>query len=127
MSVTGKRDRDPDGDGQEHTYRLRKYNRSNQSTCIDQRPIVNKGDHVEPGDVIADSSSTDDGELALGQNVLCAFMSWEGGNYEDAILISEELVRAGQVHLDPHRKARDRGPRHQAGAGRDHARYPERG
>jgi DNA-directed RNA polymerase subunit beta len=66
------------------THYLRKFNRSNQSTCIDQRPIVTRGQHVEPGDILADSLSTQGGELALGQNVLCAFMSWEGGNYEDA-------------------------------------------
>jgi len=97
-------------DGQEVHY-LRKYDRSNQSTCIDQRPVVNKGTHVEPGDVIADSSSTEMGELALGQNVLCAFMSWEGGNYEDAILVSENLVRQDKfssVHIEKHEiEARD--------------------
>jgi DNA-directed RNA polymerase subunit beta len=97
-------------DGTE-TYYLRKYNRSNQSTCIDQHPIVNKGDVVQPGDIIADSSSTENGELALGQNVLCAFMSWEGGNYEDAIIISENLVRQDKfssIHLEKHEiEARD--------------------
>ncbi len=76
-------------DGTRREYPLRKYQRSNQSTCIDQRPVVNKGDRVEKGQVLADSSSTEFGEMALGQNVLVAFMSWEGGNYEDAILISE--------------------------------------
>ncbi|MGD8849316.1 MAG: DNA-directed RNA polymerase subunit beta, partial [Anaerolineales bacterium] len=75
------------------SYKLRKYNRSNQSTCIDQRPAVIKGQRIKKGDVIADSSSTDGGELALGQNVLCAFISWEGGDFEDAILISERLVQ----------------------------------
>src|SRR5690606_29473028 len=74
-------------------------------------PVVNKGTHVEPGDVIADSSSTEMGELALGQNVLCAFMSWEGGNYEDAILVSENLVRqdkVSSVHIEKHEiEARD--------------------
>ncbi|HHX45524.1 MAG TPA: DNA-directed RNA polymerase subunit beta [Chloroflexi bacterium] len=97
-------------DGQE-TYYLRKYDRSNQSTCIDQRPVVDKGTYVEPGDVIADSSSTENGELALGQNVLCAFMSWEGGNYEDAILVSENLVRQDKfssVHIEKYEiEARD--------------------
>jgi DNA-directed RNA polymerase subunit beta len=92
-------------------YKLRKYNRSNQSTCIDQRPAVIKGQRVRPGDVIADSSSTDAGELALGQNVLCAFISWEGGNFEDAILISERLVqedRFTSVHIEKHEvEARD--------------------
>jgi len=92
-------------------HRLRKYDRSNQSTCIDQRPIVAKGDWVEPGDVIADSSSTENGELALGQNVLCAYMFWEGGNFEDANLISERLVREDKftsVHIEKHEvEARD--------------------
>lgn len=80
-------------DGTRRPYPLRKYNRSNQSTCIDQRPIVIKGEHVERGTVLADSSSTENGELALGQNVLVAYMSWEGGNFEDAILVSEKLVQ----------------------------------
>jgi DNA-directed RNA polymerase subunit beta len=92
-------------------YKLRKYNRSNQSTCIDQRPAVIKGQRVRPGDVIADSSSTEAGELALGQNVLCAFVSWEGGNFEDAILVSERLVqedRFTSVHIEKHEvEARD--------------------
>ncbi len=92
-------------------HKLRKYNRSNQSTCIDQRPAVIKGQRVRRGDVIADSSSTAAGELALGQNVLCAFISWEGGNFEDAILISERLVqedRFTSVHIEKHEvEARD--------------------
>jgi DNA-directed RNA polymerase subunit beta len=88
-----------------HTYNLRKFNRSNQSTCIDQRPAVIKGQRVKTGDVIADSSSTAGGELALGQNVLCAFISWEGGDFEDAILVSERLVREDlftSVHIEKH-------------------------
>ncbi len=92
-------------DGEQRTYPLRKYNRSNQSTCIDQRPTVQKGDRVEAGTVLADSSSTQNGELALGQNVLVAYMSWEGGNYEDAILVSERLVENGKytsVHIEKH-------------------------
>ncbi len=92
-------------------FNLRKYNRSNQSTCIDQRPAVIKGQRVHKGDIIADSSSTANGELALGQNVLCAFLSWEGGNYEDAILISERLVQEDHftsVHIEKHEvEARD--------------------
>ncbi|TEU15577.1 MAG: DNA-directed RNA polymerase subunit beta [Anaerolineales bacterium] len=92
-------------------HRLRRFGRSNQSTCIDQRPVVRKGDWVRPGDVIADSSSSENGELALGQNVLCAFMSWEGGNFEDAILISERLVREDRftsIHIEKHEiQARD--------------------
>jgi DNA-directed RNA polymerase subunit beta len=94
-----------------HTYVLRKYQRSNQSTCIDQRPAVVKGQIVKKGDIIADSSSTDNGELALGQNVVVAFISWEGGNFEDAILISERLVqedRFTSVHIEKYEvEARD--------------------
>ena len=92
-------------DGEQRAYPLRKFNRSNQSTCIDQRPTVQKGDRVEAGTVLADSSSTQNGELALGQNVLVAYMSWEGGNYEDAILVSERLVENGKytsVHIEKH-------------------------
>jgi DNA-directed RNA polymerase subunit beta len=98
-------------DGTRRGYRLRKYQRSNQSTCIDQRPVVMKGDRVEKGQVLADSSSTDMGEMALGQNVLVAFLSWEGGNYEDAILISERLVQQDKftsIHIEKHEvEARD--------------------
>jgi DNA-directed RNA polymerase subunit beta len=94
-----------------HVYPLRKYQRSNQSTCVDQRPIVHKGQQVQIGQVLGDSSSTESGELALGQNVVCAFMSWEGGNFEDAILISERLVRDDKftsVHIEKHEvEARD--------------------
>jgi DNA-directed RNA polymerase subunit beta len=74
-------------------YRLRKYMRSNQSTCINQRPLVRVGDVVEPGEIIADGPSTDLGELALGRNVLCAFVPWNGYNFEDSILISERIAR----------------------------------
>jgi DNA-directed RNA polymerase subunit beta len=93
------------------TYTLRKYNRSNQSTCIDQRPIVTRGQKVKRGQVIADSNSTQTGQLALGQNVVVAFMSWEGGNYEDAILISENMARDDKfssIHIEKHEiEARD--------------------
>jgi len=82
-----------DDEGREHVYQLQKFVRSNQDTCINHRPAVHKGDRVEPQQILADSSSTDNGELALGQNVLVAFMPWEGGNFEDAILLSERLVR----------------------------------
>ncbi len=74
-------------------YSLRKFQRSNQNTCINQRPIVKVGDHVSRGDIIADGPSTNLGELALGKNVLAAFMPWNGYNYEDSILISERIVR----------------------------------
>ncbi len=93
------------------TYNLRKYQRSNQSTCIDQRPAVIKGQQVHKGDILADSSSTVNGNLALGQNVVVSFVSWEGGNFEDAILISERLVeddRFTSVHIEKYEiEARD--------------------
>ncbi len=111
ISVTGSAITVREEDGNERVYTLRKFNRSNQSTCIDQRPVVWKGEYVKKGDVLVDSSSTDQGELALGQNVLCAFLSWEGGNYEDAILISEDLVRHDKFtsfHIEKHEvEARD--------------------
>ena len=97
--------------GMLRTYTLRKYQRSNQSTCIDQRPAVVKGQVVHKGDVLADSSSTVNGNLALGQNVVVAFLSWEGGNFEDAILISERLVQDDKftsVHIEKYEvEARD--------------------
>lgn len=80
-------------DGRLDSYRLMKFLRSNQGTCINQKPIVYKGERVEEGQVLADGPSTDMGELALGYNVLVAFMPWEGYNYEDAILLSEDLVK----------------------------------
>ena len=92
-----------DGDVQAHD--LTKFQRSNQSTCIDQHPVVSQGEYVQKGTILADSSSTKDGLLALGQNVLCAFISWEGSNYEDAIIISEELVRDDKftsIHIEKH-------------------------
>ncbi len=78
--------------GKEHKYRLRCFERSNQGTCINHRAVVKTGDKVKPGDLLADSSSTDRGQLALGRNILCAFMFWEGYNFEDAIVLSENLV-----------------------------------
>ncbi len=94
-----------------HEYPMQKFRRSNQDTCINQRPIVYKGDRVESRQVIADSSSTDKGELALGQNVLVAFMPFDGGNYEDAILLSERLVRDDvftSIHIEKYEtEARD--------------------
>jgi DNA-directed RNA polymerase subunit beta len=79
--------------GSEIEYQMSKYQRSNQDTCLNQRPLVHKGDRVAAGQVIADGSSTEGGEIALGQNILVAYMPWEGYNYEDAILISERLVQ----------------------------------
>jgi DNA-directed RNA polymerase subunit beta len=112
MSVTAAEivvERD-EGD-QRDTYRLKKFVRSNQGTCIHQRPIVDVGTRVTEGQVLADSSSTDKGELALGQNILVAFLPWEGGNYEDAIVISERLVRDDlftSIHIEKHEvEARD--------------------
>ncbi len=105
LSVTGDRIVVGQDDGQVVTYNLKKYARSNQSTCIDQRPNVIKGQRVEKDTILADSSSTEGGRLALGQNVLVAFMSWEGGNYEDAILLSEQLVRDDRftsIHIEKH-------------------------
>jgi DNA-directed RNA polymerase subunit beta len=98
-------------DGFQREYRLRKFMRSNQDTCINQRPGVSSGQYVQAGQVIADSSSTDNGELALGQNILVAYMPWEGGNFEDAILVSERLVREDiftSIHIEKYEvEARD--------------------
>ncbi|HWO94081.1 MAG TPA: DNA-directed RNA polymerase subunit beta, partial [Dehalococcoidia bacterium] len=98
-------------EGETDRYELLKFVRSNQGTCINQRPIVRPGDRVEPGQPLADSSSTDGGELALGQSVLCAFMSWEGYNFEDAIILSEALVRDDKftsIHIEKYEtEARD--------------------
>ena len=105
ISVTGKSVVVRSADGDHKVYHLRKYQRSNQSTCIDQRPAVERGQRVKYNDIIADSSSTDNGELALGQNVIVAFLSWEGGNFEDAILISEKLVQDDvftSIHIEKH-------------------------
>ena len=103
ITATSRKIEIVDEQGEVHLYRLRKFVRSNAGTCINQRPLVRKGDYVDAGQVIADSSSTENGELALGQNILVAFMSWEGGNYEDAILISERIVREDyftSIHIE---------------------------
>ena len=103
LSVNGHEIVVVDDSGRAHYHRLIKFARTNQGTCLNQRPVVQKGDYVNKGDALADSSSTDGGELALGQNVLVAFMSWEGYNYEDAIIISERLVKDDQftsVHIE---------------------------
>jgi DNA-directed RNA polymerase subunit beta len=105
MSVTSDRVQVETDTGELDEYLLQKYVRSNQGTCINQRPIVDVGQRLEVTDPIADSSSTDHGELALGRNVLVAFMSWEGGNYEDAIVISERLVKEDfftSIHIEKH-------------------------
>ncbi|MBL1176590.1 DNA-directed RNA polymerase subunit beta [Pantanalinema sp. GBBB05] len=90
--VSADRIRVKDPNGRESDYQLQKYQRSNQDTCLNQRPIVVLGERVRAGQVMADGSATEQGELALGQNILVAYMPWEGYNYEDAILISERLV-----------------------------------
>ena len=94
-----------DDDGQLETHKLLKYKRSNQGTCVNQFPIVHKGDHVTAKQVLADGPATSQGELALGRNVVVAFMTWEGYNYEDAILLNERLVRDDyftSVHIEEH-------------------------
>ncbi|TMG21886.1 MAG: DNA-directed RNA polymerase subunit beta [Chloroflexi bacterium] len=104
-SVTAERIEVETDAGELDAYRLQKFVRSNQGTCINQRPIVDVGGRVTAGQAIADSSSTDNGELALGRNVLVAFMSWEGGNYEDAIVISDRLVKDDlftSIHIEKH-------------------------
>ena len=92
-----------DEQGTDHVHHLQKYQRSNQDTCLNQRPIVRQGDPVIAGQVLADGSACEGGEIALGQNVLIAYMPWEGYNYEDAILVSERLVRDDlytSVHIE---------------------------
>ena len=100
-----------DKDNQKDVYRLTKFKRSNQSNCYNQKPIVFKGMHVEAGEVIADGPSTDNGEIALGKNPLIGFMTWEGYNYEDAVLLSERLVQEDvytSVHIEEYEaEARD--------------------
>lgn len=105
ISVVGDKIIIRNNDNENKEYKLWKYERSNQSTCIDQRPIVSKSQLVKKGDVIADSSSTVDGKLALGQNVTVAFLSWEGANFEDSVVISEHLVRDDvytSIHIEEH-------------------------
>ncbi|MDE2860091.1 MAG: DNA-directed RNA polymerase subunit beta [Chloroflexota bacterium] len=110
-SVSGELIEVTDAEGNVESHPLIKFLRSNQGTCITQRAIVTKGQKVEAGQPLADSSSTDNGELALGQNVLVAFMSWEGYNFEDAIIVSEELLRRDKftsIHIEKYEvEARD--------------------
>jgi DNA-directed RNA polymerase subunit beta len=92
-------------DGTRHTYRMRKFARSNHGTCANQRPIVDTGERVESGQVIADGPCTDNGEMALGKNLLVAIMPWEGHNYEDAIILSNRLVEEDvltSIHIEEH-------------------------
>ena len=100
-----------DDDGQIEKYTLTKFMRSNQGTCINQKPIVAIGQHIEKGDVVADGPATDHGEISLGKNALIGFMTWEGYNYEDAVLINEKLVREDvytSIHIEEYEtEARD--------------------
>ncbi|RDI51935.1 DNA-directed RNA polymerase subunit beta [Nocardia mexicana] len=92
-------------DGTRRSYRMRKFSRSNQGTCANQRPIVDEGQRVEVGQVLADGPSTDNGEMALGKNLLVAVMPWEGHNYEDAIILSQRLVEEDvltSIHIEEH-------------------------
>jgi DNA-directed RNA polymerase subunit beta len=98
-------------DGGLDEYHLQKFRRSNQSNCYNQKPIVYAGDQIEKGEVIADGASTKDGEIALGKNPLIGFMTWEGYNYEDAVLLSEKLVQDDvftSIHIEEYEtEARD--------------------
>ena len=92
-------------DGTYRTYRMQKFSRSNQGTCINQRPLVSEGQRVEVGTPIADGPCTDEGEMALGTNLLVAFMPWQGHNYEDAIILSQRLVQQDvltSIHIEEH-------------------------
>ena len=126
-SVNGREIVVTDVEGEEHVHPLIKFSRTNQGTCFDQRPIATRGDVVRAGAVLADSSSTENGELALGQNVLVAFMSWEGYNYEDAIIVSERLYRDDyftSIHIERHEmEARET----KLGPGGNHPRHSQRG
>jgi DNA-directed RNA polymerase subunit beta len=110
-SVTGAQITITQDGGKEDNYALMKFTRTNQGTCINQKPIVSKGDRVDAGQIIADSSAIERGELALGHNVVCAFACWEGYNYEDAIVISNRLVENDKftsIHIEKHEvEARD--------------------
>ena len=110
-SVSADRIEIEDRQGEVHTYKLIKYSRSNQGTCINQLPLVHKGQPVSVGDILADGPSTDKGEIALGKNILMGFMTWEGYNYEDAVLISERLVKDDvftSIHIEEYEaQARD--------------------
>jgi len=104
-SVTGSEIVIEDDNRENHACALRKFVRTNQGTCVDQRPIVDRGERVKKGQVLVNTSSMDGGELALGQNIVCAFMSWQGYNYEDAIVISKRLVKDDvytSIHIEKH-------------------------
>ena len=100
--------------GKRRVYTLLKFERSNQDTCINQKPRVREGDTFKKGDILADGPSTDNGELALGKNLLVAFMPWEGYNFEDAIILNQRLVQDDvltSIHIHEHEID---APRHQA-------------
>ena len=101
-------------EGEFDEYLVPKFQRSNQSGCINHKPIVRKGDEVAAGDVLADGPSCDHAELALGQNLMVAYMTWEGFNYEDAIIVFRARCRRGPAHVHPHLRIRNRRARHQA-------------
>ena len=90
-------------DGQLHKYEILKFKRSNQGTCVNQRPIVSRGEEVKKGQVIADGPATCNGEISLGKNALIGFMTWEGYNYEDAVPDQRAPRPGRRLHLDPHR------------------------
>ncbi len=100
-----------DDNGELDTYKMLKFKRSNQGTCINQRPIVAYGEHLEKGEVVADGPSTNLGEISLGKNLLIGFMTWEGYNYEDAIILNERLLMDDvltSLHIEKHEcEARD--------------------
>ena len=105
VEVTGDYIVVKDKENKKHTFKLSKFERSNQGTCINQKPLVREGDKVKAGEVLADGPSTDQGELALGRNLLVAFMPWQGHNFEDAIIISERLVKDDMltsIHIEEH-------------------------
>ena len=108
--MDGKRIQITDAQKNIYDYELKKFLRSNNSTSINQRPAVSLGQKVSKGDVIADSSAVDHGELELGQNVLVAFMAWDGYNYEDAVIISERLVHDDALYVGAYRELHDRRP-----------------
>jgi DNA-directed RNA polymerase subunit beta len=102
-SVTGDQITVKKNDGDQRTYSLHKFIRTNQGTCVNQHPVVFKDEKIKKGQVLADSSATENGDLALGQNILCCFMSWRGYNYEDAIILSERLVKNDKftsIHIE---------------------------
>ena len=113
-------------DGHRRTYLLHKFRRSNAGSCVNQKPVVFEGDRVEAGQVIADGPCTDEGEMALGRNLLVAFMPLGGPQLRGRDHPVAAPRAGGRAHLDPHRGARGRRPRHQARPGGDHPRHPER-